>query len=502
MRYVLNQRWFLSTWLVGMLVCASLTAAMPAAQRRQIEELDKAVTRASRLFADKKYGESGTVVRGILAKLDELASSGDKEVLVEVAKVHKRLQKAHALLELEGIPLPELKRLPAEAYERPAIRAPTGKETVSFTVDLVPVLDEHCAKCHGRERRAGAQLKLDTFSGLWAGGDNGPPIQPGKSADSLLVQKLRGKAEGEAMPLQQPALPDAVIAKFEKWIDEGAAFDGADPEQGFGQLAEIRQAQKKSHQELAHDRLQRALKNWAAGTAGGAHDRAETPWNFLLLGPLGSDTLREQGKTAEWLTAKIGDVFGATSVQPLVKGRITLYCFPQHADYAAFVKKLEGRDAPAASDGHWRFTVLDAYATLVVPPDAKSTAEALLIQRIAAVYIASLGQVPGWFAEGSARVAVARLRAADARVADWDQRLPEILKSLQRPDDFATGRLPEEAADIASYAFVKFLMKDAKKYLGLLEAVRQGKDFPSTFSATYGGSLVQVAKDWLNAAGK
>ena len=501
MHRVLMNCWFSAAVLASLLATSSAVAAIPAAQRRQIEALEPLVVKAGRLFLDKKYKESGNVVREIQTKLDDLATSGDKEVLAELTKIHRRLEKAHTLLELEGISLPPLKKLPADAAERVEVKPLTGKETVSFTNEIAPVLDEQCAKCHGRERRAGAHLNLATFSGLWKGGDNGPPIPPGKPADSLLFQKLTGKADGEAMPLQGPALADAVLKKIEKWIAEGALFDGTDPDQDLGHLADVRKAQKTTHNELSNNRLQLATRNWTAYTAGAKNDRAETS-NFLLLGDVGLDNLQKYGKLADWLVAKVGDVFGATSTQTFVKGRITLYVFQQRADCAAFAKKLDNRDLPEQSPGYWRYTVLEAYAAIVAPQNTEYTMEALLVQEAAAVYLTSLGKMPPWFAEGSARAAAAKLKADDARVADWDQQLPKIVASLNRPDDFATGKLSEETAAIASYGFAKHLMKDTKRYLDLLEAVRQGKDFQPAFSATYGGSLLQIAKDWVNETGK
>lgn len=493
--------WISAAVLAGWLVTSPAAAAIPAAQRRQIEALEPLVVKAGRLFLDKRYKESGNVVREIQTKLDDLAASGDKEVLAELAKIQRRLEKAHTLLELEGISLPPLKKLPTDTVERVEVKPPAGKEAVSFTNDIAPVLDEHCAKCHGRERRAGAHLNLATFSGLWKGGDNGPPIQPGKPANSLLFQKLTGKADGETMPLQGPALADALLKKIEKWIEEGAPFDGPDQDQDLSHLADVKKAQKTSHNELSNERMQLAAKNWAACTAGGKNDRSETR-NFLLLGDVGLDSLQKYGQLADWLVAKIGDVFGTAGAQTFVKGRITLYVFQQRADCAAFAKKLDNRELSEQTPGYWRYTVLDAYAAIVAPQSNEYTLDALLIQEAAAIYLASLGKTPAWFAEGSARAAAAKLKADDARVADWDQKLPKIVASLKRPDDFATGRLSEDNGAIASYGFAKHLMKDTKRYLDLLESVRQGKDFPSAFSAAYGGSLLQIAKDWVNESGK
>ena len=303
------------------------------------------------------------------------------------------------------------------------------------------------------------------------------------------------------MPLQGTPLADTVLKKIEKWITEGAAFDGADPDQELSNLADVRKAQKMSHTELSTDRLALAAKNWAACAAEGKSARAEKP-NFLLLGDVGQDNLRKYGELGDWLVAKTGDLFGVAGSRSLVKGRMTLYVFQQRADLVAFAKKLDDRDLPNSAYGYWRYNVVDAYAAILVPQSDEYTLDALLVQEAAAVYVASLGKIPPWFAEGSARVAAAKLKADDARVVAWDQQLPKVIASMTRPDDFATGRLAEEPAAIASYGFVKHLMKDTKHYLDLLEAARQGKDFQSAFSANCGGTLLQVAKDWFNQAGK
>src|SRR5262245_43846496 len=64
-----------------------------------------------------------------------------------------------------------------------------------------PVLVEHCYKCHSRQaskQRGG--LLLDTRQSLRRGGDSGPPIVPGKPAESLLVQSLRHAKPDLKMP--------------------------------------------------------------------------------------------------------------------------------------------------------------------------------------------------------------------------------------------------------------------------------------------------------------
>src|SRR5690606_29579062 len=58
---------------------------------------------------------------------------------------------------------------PAPAVPKVAIRAPQGDETVSFALDIAPLLSASCVECH-REGNTGAMLDLATFEQLWKGG--------------------------------------------------------------------------------------------------------------------------------------------------------------------------------------------------------------------------------------------------------------------------------------------------------------------------------------------
>lgn len=91
-----------------------------------------------------------------------------------------------------------------------------------FREKIEPVLQAQCYSCHSAdadEVRGG--LRLDTRSELLRGGDGGPVVVAGKSADSRLVQALRHEG-GLAMPPEKPKLPDGVIADFVHWVDGGA----------------------------------------------------------------------------------------------------------------------------------------------------------------------------------------------------------------------------------------------------------------------------------------
>src|SRR5688500_13304904 len=66
-------------------------------------------------------------------------------------------------------------------------------------------------------------MRMDTAASILKGGENGAPFSPGKGADSLLIQVLKGTHDSiSQMPYKKPPLSDEQIALIQKWIDEGA----------------------------------------------------------------------------------------------------------------------------------------------------------------------------------------------------------------------------------------------------------------------------------------
>jgi hypothetical protein len=94
---------------------------------------------------------------------------------------------------------------------------------VDFYRDVRPILTVHCTRCHSADARKGG-LRLDTREHALKGGDTGPAFVPGKSADSLLYQRVASKDKAERMPSKGEALPAADIATIQRWIAQGALW--------------------------------------------------------------------------------------------------------------------------------------------------------------------------------------------------------------------------------------------------------------------------------------
>jgi hypothetical protein len=299
------------------------------------------------------------------------------------------------------------------------------------------------------------------------------------------------------MPQRAAPLPEADIAKIEKWIAEGAHYDFPDQTLPLRQVAAIAKAQASTHEQLTKERAQLAEENWHLGMPGTPPTKFEST-NFLVLGSVGENTLADIAKRAEALSPKVAEIFKSPKDQPLVKGRLTLFVFGERYDYSEFGKMVEKRDVSPASRGHFRYTIVDAHGAVLTPKTNEYDLDTLIAQQLAAVYVASLGKnVPHWFAEGCGRVVASRLApTSDRRVGQWDQELSGLVGSLAKPDDFLEGKLPPESADICSASFCKFLMAD-RKFVTLIDTLRKGADFNPAFSSSMGGKPEQLAAAWV-----
>ncbi len=99
------------------------------------------------------------------------------------------------------------------------------KET-HFEMKIAPILANHCLECHDASNRKG-KLDLSNKAAAFAGGRDGPPIVPGKHAESLLWELV----ESDDMPEDRTPLNDEEKALLKEWIDSGATWslDTIDP---------------------------------------------------------------------------------------------------------------------------------------------------------------------------------------------------------------------------------------------------------------------------------
>src|ERR1700704_1622564 len=86
---------------------------------------------------------------------------------------------------------------------------PAATVKVDFEKDVQPILAQKCHSCHGEEAQQ-AGLRLDRRQAAMRGGDYGPVIIAGKSAESKLIKRVLNGDGGLQMPPTGP-LPDEEI---------------------------------------------------------------------------------------------------------------------------------------------------------------------------------------------------------------------------------------------------------------------------------------------------
>jgi len=100
---------------------------------------------------------------------------------------------------------------------------------VDFIRDIQPLLADRCHQCHGAKKQESG-LRLDLKASALQGGDHGPALVPGRSAESLILQVVTGThPELARMPEKGEPLNAGQVALLRTWIDQGAAWP-AEPE--------------------------------------------------------------------------------------------------------------------------------------------------------------------------------------------------------------------------------------------------------------------------------
>jgi hypothetical protein len=98
---------------------------------------------------------------------------------------------------------------------------------VSYEKDVLPVLKQHCYRCHDGRKQTAA-FRLDVRSRAMKGGELGKAgLVPGKSADSEIYRRIFSKDDKEMMPPEGERLPEKTIGAIKTWIDAGAKWPDA-----------------------------------------------------------------------------------------------------------------------------------------------------------------------------------------------------------------------------------------------------------------------------------
>jgi hypothetical protein len=91
---------------------------------------------------------------------------------------------------------------------------------IDFPHSIVPILKTHCVECHGGHRHEG-DFSINTREAILKAG----VVEPGKAADSHLIDLVTSDDKKERMPKGKPALSPADIKSLRDWIDQGMPWE-------------------------------------------------------------------------------------------------------------------------------------------------------------------------------------------------------------------------------------------------------------------------------------
>ncbi|MEM7231077.1 MAG: DUF1553 domain-containing protein [Planctomycetota bacterium] len=109
---------------------------------------------------------------------------------------------------------------PALAEERTFSR----EDLEFFDIEVHPILQASCNKCHGSKERIKAHFRVTSREGLIRGGDRGPAINLEDPKKSLFLEMISYKDENHSMP-PTGKLSDREIGILTRWVELGAPFN-------------------------------------------------------------------------------------------------------------------------------------------------------------------------------------------------------------------------------------------------------------------------------------
>ncbi|EMI57854.1 c-type cytochrome domain-containing protein [Rhodopirellula sallentina] len=231
-------------------VCGTTTTAaesdaprLDTRSRQAMTAISVSMRKAGEQFNAGRFEDSARSLERAMNQVEVAVRAGSPELYDALLPKMQRIVDARVLIELEGIsispfqppPRPENQSVAANTA-MPAATGTSNANTVpptvnpfstentgvSFVKNVAPILVSKCGGCHIRGSRGG--FSLATFAELMKGPPEGVVIFAGDTIGSRLIETIKTgdmpRGGGKVSPIE--------LATLERWINEGAKFDGED----------------------------------------------------------------------------------------------------------------------------------------------------------------------------------------------------------------------------------------------------------------------------------
>ena len=390
-----------------------------------------------------------------------------------------------------------------------------GSETVSFRDDVAPTLVNVCLRCHGDNNPRGG-FRMTTFEQLLSGGDTGNTIVPGDPDGSYIVDLVLRQD-----PIKMPAGNQTQIKRsqaqaIEKWIREGAHFDGTDPKGTLRSLVptaeELASAKlaMMSDKEFSDRRLEQAASLWKR-VSPRENATGSTTDNLYVYGNAPQSRLDEFGRWGEEKVAELASKYNLPGGSSPWRGRLVIFVSRTRFDYEEFNTVLLDRRTPRGVSGHVVITPNfdTAYIAMFDGGNSDSAdslnAQQLLNSLVAQAYLGRDGvALPDWLQQG-----FGLMNSQTGEDSQYFKLLPQkagsALTTVTTPASlFDDGTFSPEDVGPVGYLLTRFLLNNGGpvKLGQLIKNLRTSRNAGRAVQATYGQSAANLAQAFLSSGGR
>jgi len=373
----------------------------------------------------------------------------------------------------ETTPLADLARQATSATpsnEPPlVINKATGNETVSFVRDIAPTIVTLCTGCHGGNNpRSG--LSVTNFETLMRGGDSGRVIIPG-NLDGSRLWRLVGAGDQPRMPQGQARITRKFHADLQKWIEEGARFDGPDAKTPLRQLVPTDEDMlrekfaKMTDEEFREYRMTRTEEQWKR-VSPRTTARYFASDEFLVYGDASEERLKQISDWAEEQGQQLRSLFGIKE-RPIWKGRLTVFVLKDRFGYTELNQVLQSRSTARDVHGHALVTTAfeDAYIAVEdVGDEPGATHGGLRVSvadHVTGAFLRKPGtSLPEWVIRGTGLALASRAVGANVYIDSLPAQAVGALKGLDAPENvFTDGRFGPGDVGPIGFTLVDFMIR-------------------------------------------
>ena len=213
---------------------AQLHAELSESQKQTLGQLRTKLEQAGAEYKRREFQAAGESIKATQESLSDLLTNISAVDRRRLKNVYRALEKAHALLELEGVSLPPLPKLDLRLP-----KSDTTAQRPNFSTVVAPILVAKCGRCHINDRKGG--FSVASYVALMQGvPDAGVVVMPGNAQGSRIIEVI----ESGDMPRGGLQITADELRVIKQWIGAGAKFDGDNPSTSLARLAGSPQANR------------------------------------------------------------------------------------------------------------------------------------------------------------------------------------------------------------------------------------------------------------------